>query len=93
MFGQATNRSNSMLRLPFFGLALAIALATAGALAASAAAIGTAPVNAGKKGDRLPVQPLTECHSDCRSADGAPSWIVHEPAENLTTVGRRALQS
>ena len=93
MFGQAKNRSSSMLRLPLFGLPLVMALATAGVLVAGAAVIGTATVNAGPKGDRLPAQPLAECRSDCRLTVGSQSWIVHEPAENLTTVSRGALKS
>lgn len=93
MFGQAKNRTSSKFRLPLFGSALAMALATAGVLVASAAVIGTATVNAGPKGDRLPAQPLAECRSDCRLTVGTQSWIVHEPAENLTTVSRGALKS
>lgn len=88
MFDPAANRTNSLRRLPFFGLALALAVATAGVMAASAGAIGASPAGSGVKADRLPSQELRECNRDCNAGFGVLTQIIHDPAESRTTATR-----
>lgn len=88
MFDPVANRTKSLRRLPFFGLALALAVATAGVMAASAGAIGASSAGTGVKADRLQSQVAVECDRDCTASLGTLTQIIHDPAESLTTATR-----